>query len=469
MLDKIEGILMSWQTRGLTKIGKVQVINSLINSLFIYKFQCLPNPKEDFFIQYKKRIRDFIWDNKKATISYNKLILSKDKGGLQLRDLKMVNTSLKIANFRKLFLPIKPFWVQYLRSIIPLSDDHLKIINMQEKDMAHNLGKSIFADMCSAWSKINFWTPNTVVEIYNQLLWFNSHIKIKGKWFFEADMYALGINKVIDLFDLDTGRFYTFDEFKTMFPFSKTNFIDYYRIIKAIPAEWKNILLRNEPSLQSQSRTQWLDKFLKPKVKPARMAYFKLQENLPNKIESLLLIWNTDLKIKMQTENLESHFKRIDRITLQTKLRFFQYRLLNKALPTNVLISKWVPENDGKCYFCKSKPETIIHLFIDCIYVQKLWKALCKWLKYFHDVKVVLTSSNKMFCDVSTRSSRLINHLILLTKFYIYKTKAQESKLCFVNLLSEINESKKIELVIAKRNDKLYPFARKWDDFSIFT
>ena len=49
LLEKVDKILDNCTHRNLTLIGKVTIINSLINSLFMYKLLALPTPSNDFF------------------------------------------------------------------------------------------------------------------------------------------------------------------------------------------------------------------------------------------------------------------------------------------------------------------------------------------------------------------------------------------------------------------------------------
>ena len=55
MLDKVEDILKAWKFRNLTPLGKIRVVNDLVNSLFSHKFLALPTPPTTFFSLYKKK------------------------------------------------------------------------------------------------------------------------------------------------------------------------------------------------------------------------------------------------------------------------------------------------------------------------------------------------------------------------------------------------------------------------------
>ena len=63
-----------------------------------------------------------------------------------------------------------------------------------------------------------------------------------------------------------------------------------------------------------------------------------------------------------------------------TKLRYFQFRHVNRRLKTNVHLSKWKSDRTNKCTFCNNFKETVQHLMWECSPVQKIWVALAKWL-----------------------------------------------------------------------------------------
>ena len=70
---KINKILNAWYNRGLSLIGKIQVVNTLIASLFVYKMMVLPTIPDNIIKNIDNIIRDFIWNKKKSKISYQVL------------------------------------------------------------------------------------------------------------------------------------------------------------------------------------------------------------------------------------------------------------------------------------------------------------------------------------------------------------------------------------------------------------
>lgn len=113
--------------------------------------------------------------------------------------------------------------------------------------------------------------------------------------------------------------------------------------------------------------------------------------------------------------------------------------------------------------------ETVIHIFFECVYVQKIWKALAKWFGYFHSLKIKFTVELCIFNNYNKRNANLVNNTILITKFFIYRCKTQGNIPVFQNLISEIAKNKTVEFFIASKNDQLYKFARRWDNFDVFS
>lgn len=167
-LNKVKQIKNVWSARQLSVIGKIQIVNSLLNSQFIYKLQVLPTPKARIMRQYKETIKSFIWNNKKAKIGYDKLISSYENGGVQLRDLMIQDKALKIAKVSD-FQTKQTFWRESIKKIIKIKDKQIFQCNMSNKDV-QKLPESVFRDILGAWSERNFSNPNNVNEILQQII-----------------------------------------------------------------------------------------------------------------------------------------------------------------------------------------------------------------------------------------------------------------------------------------------------------
>ena len=95
LYEKAKSILNAWYNRGLSLIGKIEVVNTLVASLFVYKMMVLPTIPTSMVKKIDNIIREFIWSGKKAKIAYNILQNPKKEGGLNLVNLQRRDSALK--------------------------------------------------------------------------------------------------------------------------------------------------------------------------------------------------------------------------------------------------------------------------------------------------------------------------------------------------------------------------------------
>ena len=74
LIQKAKNLVEVWKMRNLTIMGKIQVLNTLTASLFVYRMMVLPCMPKEYCDRLKKIFVDFIWDGKKAKILYKLLI-----------------------------------------------------------------------------------------------------------------------------------------------------------------------------------------------------------------------------------------------------------------------------------------------------------------------------------------------------------------------------------------------------------
>ena len=75
-------------------------------------------------------------------------------------------------------------------------------------------------------------------------------------------------------------------------------------------------------------------------------------------------------------------------ITKETKLSIFQYKIIHNILPRGVLLNKMKIVNSPLCIHCDSL-ETLSHMLVNCIVIQKFWVQVISWWKN-HNVECVL-------------------------------------------------------------------------------
>ena len=116
--------------------------------------------------------------------------------------------------------------------------------------------------------------------------------------------------------------------------------------------------------------------------------------------------------------------------TKECKLKWFQYRLLHRVLPTNRFLCLRGIKDDSLCHFCHGQEESISHLFWSCEIVNKFWVDLQNLLLngcdhivnlQFDEELVIFGTRPNMYTD------KVFDLILLVAKYYIYSLKWSNS------------------------------------------
>ena len=151
LVSKIEEILNTWSNRNISLIGKINIVNTLCGSLFVYKMQVLPNIKPNLINRIEKIFLEYLWNKGKPKISLRTLQGNKVDGGLGLIDLCKKEMSLKIA------------WIPYLQKDTELANLAYAALNttLKERIWECNLKKEDIDKIAKTvikGDKGSFWT-----------------------------------------------------------------------------------------------------------------------------------------------------------------------------------------------------------------------------------------------------------------------------------------------------------------------
>ena len=115
-----------------------------------------------------------------------------------------------------------------------------------------------------------------------------------------------------------------------------------------------------------------------------------------------------------------------------------QYGLLKNILFKNKMLLKFGIVSRSLCSFCNSEEETLFHIFHDCTHTQNLSN---KFQTYISENLVIscLTPQSAMFAFIDTQQENrvTINHLLLMFKFNVHKSRNLKT-LNFLSLKSDI-------------------------------
>ena len=236
-------------------------------------------------------------------------------------------------------------------------------------------------------------------------------------------------------------------------------------MINSIPEKWKltiersscdakNLILHGHHLIKG-SRILILEKLTSKEL------YQILISSLNNKVTSV-----TYFETKFNANNLDwTKIFILPRLTTyNTYLRSFQDKILHNILFLNKKLYLFRITKSPLCSYCNTYDETPIHLFCECNFTKYLWLQLnrhfCSDLTF--PVLRPQTAILGLFND-SVSNTHLINHILLLFKLYIYKSR-NKHRLNINELLANIVKIKKLEKMTAfGYAKKIAAYNKKWD------
>ena len=358
IVDKIRGILLNWKNRQLDLIAKVTVVNSLIASLLVYKMYILPNLTKATVKRLDKIVEDFIWDGRKPKIPLKKL-QNKAKGGLGLVDFEIKEAALKVS------------WVHYLNmgtdlfmnemaycNLSPILREQIWMCNINESDICKIKNNNEFwVQVWATWLKFYYTEDRTT----DQCIWYNSHIRIQSKPVMWKKPFRKGLCTINQIYD--DGKFVSFEHTEEEYGLTVMQFNALKAAIK------KGNFVKGD-----QRQKEKLEHYYATS-KPVRLYYITCATRNDLQFNTYIQ-WQVRLQSNILYDDFLQLFALVNVVTNSTKLRSFQYRLLNLAIVLNIQLYQWKIMSDEMCYYCKTEKETLEHIFFHCPNATKLHNSI---------------------------------------------------------------------------------------------
>ena len=461
----LRGLLKGWSWRGLTLLGKIQVIKSFAIPKILYRVALISNKKE-FIKKINTLLYSFVWKGKdkvKRTAFINPI----DKGGLKMPNIESMISAQRIICIKRYLSTDPAGWKIFLDFYLKkVGGKFLFHCNFNYTKLPITLPE-FYKECIVTWTRLNEDNPSSSSEIANQVIWNNQFICIESKSIYNSRLIDLGFVRIGDLYDA-RGEFKSYKEplYSTLSPVE--HFL-LFSLFNAFPDEWHKILKTNKNSISSVThgliQSDFILRIEGKKVNFQTLKSKSLYDSFVSKISSM------PTAQKKYDEAFSMHTSQLDwgkiyllpfKTTLDTKLREFQYKILNRILYTNKMLFTFKKVDSPLCDFCEKELETIEHLFFHCTKVRTFWD----------DLKVVLNSLNitvrldikaVLFGIVDTEDiSLLVNYILLESKYFIYRCKLNKDSLCVRLLVDRIKKTFETEHLIAKRNNKIHFHDKKW-------
>ena len=312
------------------------------------------------------------------------------------------------------------------------------------------------------WSDLNNKVPLSFQEIVNETIWNNKFLCADKKSVFGKDLFSIGLLKIGDLLSCDNTTTFSFT---TLLLNPEQSFFFVMSVIDSIPAHWRTIIkdssslpiispISDVPKIiidgNSLTFSDVSSKQIYRQFQAKKQGLPTAQKKLSDKYPDSAIDWERIYSLPFSS-------------SMESKLREFQYKVLNCIVFTNEKPFRFGITQSPLCTFCQKEDESIEHLLFSCKESCEFWKHVLSWLRD-SDINVgKLKEADLIFGKFDTQDdSTLINHILLLGKYYIYSRKCQNAKPSLKGFIAKTKRVYSIELHIARKRDKLTYHLKKW-------
>lgn len=422
----MEQLIKNWTNRFLTPIGKITVLKTLVLPKIIHILTSLPQMSTKMIKHIERLFFKFIWNDGPEKIKRQTLYQPKNKGGLAMIDINTFSKSLKITWIRRLNISNtkwKEIAVGLFNGLTCIehfgSDFTLHLISF-----CHNqFWRDVFLAYKAFFEKNENYFNNNFDET---LFMYNKNFKIDKKVIYSEQLEKHDIYQIKQL--KVNNNYMSIEQFKSKYENIRINYLQYHAIIVTAKKQEK---LRKRYEENMATNSLWSIIFKNEKGVKFIYQSFIQTNGLPTGIKK----WQQN---NMEQINWYEAFFNLHKSTNDTRLIWFQYRVLHNILSTNRSVSKYNPLQSERCQLCKIHPEFISHLLFECSITKKIWKELCSIInsKCSHANNLSLSRVQILFGveENGQKTDQILKLIILIAKQYVYKCKFQD-RLPLCNLL----------------------------------
>ena len=470
----IEKLLSCWMHRTLTVYGKITIIKSLALSKLSHLALVLPDLDNKQIKTIERMFFKFIWNDKPDKVSRDHVKLSEKAGGLGMVDIKQFWQSLKFSWIKRL-INTKAFWPKILElSIQKLDNSSISIIDFLQlgpnkitfvgKKIKNLFWKQALSGVFPFMQGGIFCHPE---KIFNAPLWDNSMISRNNKAIKASTFpgFSHKIKTISDFFKEGSCDLLTKIELETKYQI-ELNEEDILEMHYIINTTFRNLGINMRNSSSPFPPTQPLLINLANISKKGCSSYsrfLKKKKNLNTPLTAREEKWHSELQTVFSINFWNKTYSLSSEIRFENKIKWLQYQVVRNSLYTNYKVNKFNPHVSPLCTFCSHtenppKNELVSHIFWECLYINHFWIELAGWLGTL-GLQLNMSRNTALFGVHEKCITSIENYLILVSKYYIWKTK-------FTNKEVSLNLFKKYLFNKLSDLKNALTYANKIEDFS---
>ena len=389
----------------------------------------------------------------KPRISLRDLEKDISEGGLKLTNILNFNYALKLSWIKR--ITDKPgAWQANFESSLGINRSQVWELDIASlKHCSNNLSNQFWKEVLLAWHTYkSCFIDNIDVRTYP--IWNTVFMVNQNLISLKPELEDKGVKYINDLLD-QSGNIMGYLSFVRKVKFN-LNFVDFYSLTHAIPRSWLINLRETKIKLGVNQVNQKVLADILSMDKVCKGTYWTFV-NLYKSKRKTLEKWNLCLNENIDIKSLSIFYRIPFTSTIESKLRSFQYKILQQILPTNKILKLCNIRDSEYCSYCEIEVETIEHLFWKCRYVKIFWNQIAESLLPYIDLSLVINEKCILLGVTQGENLHLVNHILITCKRYIYINKFVSNKLTISaahNMLRDVYEIEKNIVMRKALNDK---------------
>jgi len=446
-IDCIKQLVRIYQGRNFSLVGRITLVKMYMLPKLIHILAVLPMPNKKNIMEINTTFSNFIWNNKKPKIKLSTIAQTYAAGGQKMIHLESFCKASKLVWIQRINLAADENSWKILAQHT-MNEKYIPIIlegsTKYIRQTANQTSNKFWKDVLSNWACYRELRDrdNQDEVIQNTVIWSSGFIKNENLLARKVFFMKHGLKYLKDMFNFNTLNFKGLHTIQQQFNINIT-FFDHLCLINSIPRNIKEVISRyRQPNAALTFGKLVLDICTEPKV--CRYTYAFLVKQLQEVINAKQK-WEHAIGHQLEDKDWEHIFILPNKITIDAKLRTFQYKIIHRVLPSNKLLNLYNIRAEPWCDNCNNIPETLEHLFHNCPDKLTLWYQVADWLAPNIDLYQFINTEN-ILLGIHYANKNLENDIILLVKRFIYIQKCNNELMTLAGLKHFIKHNYTIEI-----------------------
>jgi hypothetical protein len=468
-LKELKTLLAIWGQRDLSVIGRITIFKSLAFSKVIYQCNNITVP-DDFIKQLIQVAYNFIWQGKPEKVRRKTVIADYEHGGLKMLDIESFLEAQKVIWVKRLQRSEEGSWMAYPKYLL---NNLLGISSFKCNTNIAKLQKwmpPFYSQLFVAWGKTAADSGDDPFKIRREVLWFNKNIQISKKEVFFKEWYDKGIIIYHDILD-ERGNIKSVQELSRDYGF-EVKVMQYNSLVSTIPQNWKRCVKTMRIPSEAISNKEQLYVSCRSRILALGITTNKdiYWEFVTRKQEQPIVAnkWCTEFDIP--EDEWLCVFKTFAELK-DTKLKAFQYKILNNIIPCNLYLKRIGRSDVDTCPRCNELDDQR-HYFIECPETQPIWLEMLRWWRNVTTQRITITDRDILIGleprNIKVEKVKQLEYIIQTVKWMIYVNKQLGENLTFQKVLGGIRGMMQIQKIIAVRNGRGTTYDEEWGDVENF-